>query len=95
MALSKVRRASGHVFRVDRRRGPVWFAKYRLPDGRQVQRRIGPAWTQRGRPTQGTYTKRTAEAWLERTLGEADAGQLAVQRRRGVTFAVAADEWLR
>ena len=24
---------SGHVFRVDRARGPVWFAKYRLPDG--------------------------------------------------------------
>jgi hypothetical protein len=25
---------SGHVFRVDRRRGPQWYAKYRLPDGR-------------------------------------------------------------
>ena len=62
MASSKVRPASGHVFRVDRRRGPVWFAKYRLPDGRQVQKRIGAAWTQRGRPTAGTYTKRTARA---------------------------------
>ena len=37
---------SGHVFRVDRRRGPVWYAKYRLPDGRQVQKKIGPAYTE-------------------------------------------------
>jgi hypothetical protein len=23
----------------------VWCAKYRFPDGRQVQKKIGPAWT--------------------------------------------------
>jgi hypothetical protein len=34
---------TGHVFRVERGRGPVWYSKYRLPDGRQVQRKIGPA----------------------------------------------------
>jgi Phage integrase family len=47
---------SGHVFRVDRRSGPVWFAKYRLPDGRQVQKRIAPAWTRPGgrRPASST-----------------------------------------
>ncbi len=44
-ARSPLQTPSGHVFRVDRRRGPVWYAKYRLPDGRQVQRKIGPAWT--------------------------------------------------
>ena len=33
---------TGHVFRVERARGPVWYAKYRLPDGRQVQKKIGP-----------------------------------------------------
>ena len=27
---------SGHVFRLERKRGAVWYAKYRLPDGRQV-----------------------------------------------------------
>ena len=43
----------GHVFRVERARGPVWYAKYRLPDGRQVQKKIGPAWTERGRPAGG------------------------------------------
>ena len=52
-------------------RGPVWFAKYRLPDGRQVQKRIGPAWTERGRPPAGYFTKRTAEDWLRRVLDEA------------------------
>jgi integrase len=41
---------SGHVFRVVRKRGPAWYAKYRLPDGHQVQRRLGLAWTTRGRP---------------------------------------------
>ena len=44
---------TGHVYRVDRKRGPVWYAKYRLPDGRQVQRKIGPAWTERGRALRG------------------------------------------
>jgi hypothetical protein len=33
---------TGHVFRVQRVRGPVWYAKYRLPDGRQVQKKLGP-----------------------------------------------------
>jgi hypothetical protein len=35
------------------------YAKYRLPDGRQVQRKFGPAWTERGRPPAGWFTKRT------------------------------------
>lgn len=55
---------TGHVFRVDRKRGPVWYAKYRLPDGRQVQRKLGPAWSERGRPPAGYFTKRLAEDWL-------------------------------
>jgi hypothetical protein len=41
---------TGHVFHVDRKHVPVWYAKYRLPDGRQVQRKLGPAWSERGRP---------------------------------------------
>ena len=67
---------SGHVFRVDRRRGPQWYAKYRLPDGRQVQRRIGPAWTGRGRPAAGWFTKRSAQAWLDDLLIQARRGEL-------------------
>jgi integrase len=83
------------VFRVDRARGPVWYAKYRLPDGRQVQRKIGPAWTERGRPAVGYFTKRTAEAWLRDLLDQARHGTLRGMERTGATFAGAAAEWLR
>jgi integrase len=86
---------SGHVFRVERKRGPQWFAKYRLPDGRQVQRKVGPAWTERGRPPAGYYTKRTAEDWLRGVLDEARRGTLPGLVKTGATFAEAADEWLR
>src|SRR5712691_5982667 len=86
---------SGHVFRVERKRGPVWYAKYRLPDGRQVQKRLGPAWTERGRPPSGFLTKRTAEAWLQETLSEARRGTLPGLVRTGATFADAAAEFLR
>lgn len=86
---------SGHVFRVDRARGPVWYAKYRLPDGRQVQKKLGPAWAGRGRPPQGYYTKRLAEEWLREVLHQAARGELPGQNRTGVTFAEATAEWLR
>lgn len=90
-----IREPTGHVFRVERWRGPAWFAKYRLPDGRQVQKRIGPAWTERGRPPNGYFTKRTAEAWLRAVLDAARRGTLAGAVRTGATFADAAAEWLR
>ena len=64
-------------FRVEGKRRPVWRAKYRLPDGRQVQRTIGPAWTERGRPPRGYFTKRTAEAWLRDVLDQARARDAA------------------
>ena len=89
------RQASGHVFRRRGPRGDVWGAKYRLPDGRQVQRKIGPAWSERGRPAEGYFTKRTAEAWLEEVLHEARRGVLPGMVRTGATFAGAAAEWLR
>jgi integrase len=85
----------GTVFRREGPRGPVWYAKYRLPDGRQVQKRIGPAWTDRGRPPAGYVTKRTAEAWLRDVLDEARRGTLPGQVRTGVRFADAAAEFLR
>ena len=86
---------SGHVFRLDRVRGPVWYAKYRLPDGRQVQRKIGPAWTERGRLPAGYVTKRLAEAWLRDVLDQARRGTLPGMVRTGATFADAAAEFLR
>ena len=87
--------ATGHVFRAERVRGPVWYAKYRLPDGRQVQKKLGPAWTGRGRPAAGFFTKRLAEDWLQDLLVEARRGTLAGHVRTGASFADAAAEWLR
>jgi integrase len=90
------RPVSGHVFRVERKRGPdAWYAKYRLPDGRQVKKRLGPAWTKRGRPESGYFTKWTAQAWLDETLASARRGDLAGAVRTGATFSEAAAEWLR
>ncbi len=86
---------SGHVFRVERQRGAVWYAKYRLPDGRQVQKKIGPAWSGRGRPAAGYFTKRLAEDWLRGVLDDARRGTLPGMVRSGATFADAAEEWLR
>src|ERR1700759_1075381 len=86
---------SGHIYRHAGRRGPVWRAKYRLPDGRQVHKTIGPVWTERGRPRAGYFTKRGAEAWLRDVLDQARAGVLPGMVRTGVTFADAAGEYLR
>ena len=86
---------TGHVLRVERKRGPQWYAKYRLPDGRQVQKRLGPAWTERGRPPAGYFNKRLAEDWLRRTPDEARRGTLPGMVRTGATFADAAAEYLR
>ena len=93
--MGSTRVPTGHVFRVERARGPVWYAKYRLPDGRQVQKKLGPAWTERGRPPAGYFTKRQAEAWLREILDEARRGTLSGMVRTGATFADAAAEWLR
>jgi integrase len=86
---------TGHVYRRSGDRGDVWYAKYRLPDGRQVKKRIGPAWTSRGRPAGGYYTKRTAEAWLQDVLDQSRRGTLPGMVRTGATFADAAAEYMR
>ena len=78
--LMQPRPVSGHVFRHEGGARPVWRAKYRLPDGRQVHRTIGPAWTSRGRPPRGFYTRRTAQDWLDAVLEQARAGTLPGMR---------------
>lgn len=85
---------SGHVFRAERRNGAVWYAKYRLPDGRQVQKKIGPAWSERRRPPAGYFTKRLAEDWLRDVLDQARRGTLVGMVRTGATFADAAAEFM-
>jgi integrase len=83
------------VSRIERKRGPIWYAKYRLPDGRQVQRKLGPAWTERGRPPAGYFTKRLAEDWLREVFDQARRGTLPGMVRTGATFADAAAEFMR
>jgi integrase len=86
---------SGHVFRRRGSRVDAWYAKYRLPSGRQIQRRIGPAWPDRGRPPSGHYTKRSAEQWLRDRLDEIRRGTHATAVTSGATFADASSEWIR
>lgn len=75
--------------------GPAWYARCRLPDGRQVQKKLGPAWTERGRPPAGYFTKRLAEAWLREVLDEARRGTLPGMVRTRATLADACAEYLR
>ena len=84
---------SGSVSVVKRKRGPVWYARYRLPSGRQVQKLLGPVWTGSGRPPTGYFTKRKAEEWLRETLIE--AGKAGPTPVSGATFADAAEEYIR
>src|SRR5437764_1280550 len=91
-----MRWGSGQVVRVERKRGPVYYAYYREPSGRQHQKLIGPVWRGRGKPAVGYYTKRMAEDWLrERLLEDAQRAAGAPAGESGVTFAEAAEEYLR
>jgi integrase len=86
---------TGHVSCREGARGTVWYAKYRLPDGRQVQKKLGPAWMERGRPPAGHFTKRLAEQWLQDALTDARRGVLPGLVRTGATVEDAAAEYLR
>lgn len=86
---------SGHVYLAKRKRGDQWYAKYRLPNGRQVQRRLGPAWTDRSRPPASHYTRKAAEAELQAILTDARRGSLPGSQQLGATFGDAAAEYLR
>jgi len=88
-------RVTGHVSLRDRKHGPVFYLKYRLDDGRQVQKLLGPAWTERSRPPAGYYTRKTAEEALQAILADARRGTLPGSRRSGRTFGEACSEWLR
>ena len=85
MAASRV---TGHVFLAKRKRGDRWYAKYRLPDGRQVQKVLGPAWAERGRPPEGVTTRaRPPRASCGGLMTDAERGTLAAARKTGATFA--------
>src|SRR5437899_144352 len=91
-----MRWGSGQVVQVERKRGPVWYARYREPSGRQREKLIGPAWKGRGRPPEGYFTRRLAEDWLrERLLEDARQADGALVADTRATFADAAAEYLR
>ena len=85
---------TGHVALIDRKRGPQWYARYRLADGQHVKKRLGPAWTDRGRTPEGYFTRKSAEAALREILADAQRGQGPVGRS-GATFRDAGVEYLR
>ena len=86
---------SGHVFLRDGKRGGSWYVKYRIGE-RQQKKRLGPAWRERGRPPEGYFTRKTAEAALQEILTDARRGAGVIPPRSiGVTFADASGEWLR
>jgi integrase len=87
---------SGHVKLVQRKRGEQWYAKYRLPSGKQVQKRLGPAWTERSRPPVGYFTRKRAQAELEAIHVAARRGEIPDPGdNAGKTFGDAVAEWLR
>jgi Phage integrase, N-terminal SAM-like domain len=93
MQLQGTHAVSGHVFRVERKRGPQWYVKYRVGD-RQSQKRLGAAWLELGQAPPGYYTRRRPGG-----IGRHPHGRSA---RRGppstessVTVEQAAEEWLR
>jgi hypothetical protein len=85
---------SGHVFCVERKRGPQWYCKYRV-GGRQIQKRLGPAWLDPGQPPTGYYTRKTAEAELATIPTDARRAAVPNPAGSGVTVREAAEEWLR
>ncbi len=82
---------SGHVWLYEGRRSKTWCVKWRDHQG-QHERRLGPAWAQKGPPAPGCFREREAKAALEEILVEARKG-VSQQRRTGVTFARAAEDW--
>jgi integrase len=85
---------SGHVFKRKGKRGVVWYAKYRLPDGSQQKKRLGPAWTEKTAPPDGYFTKGKAQTHLDELLRQARDGSLPGMVKTGKTFADATAEWL-
>jgi integrase len=83
---------SGHIYRVRRKRGSVWYWKVRLPHGGEERKLIGPVWTGTGRTPDGYFTQRSARAALEARLTDLRRG-VGIPVRVSATFRVAAEAW--
>lgn len=99
MHAQSIRPVSGHLLVVDRRtrtgrRYQVYYAKGRDAEGRQFKQRLGLVYREKGgRPPDGYLTKRTAEAALRALLTDVQRGARDRDRKTGVTFGAAAEEW--
>src|SRR4051794_16516874 len=85
--------ATGYVRVIERKGGPVAYAKLKLPDGTQPQRKLGRLWTKRTRPPAGYVTRGQAEARLAAILAGDDA--LVNLTPSHVTVRAACEERLR
>jgi integrase len=94
------RRVTGHLKLVERREGPVWYVKTRVP-GRvpeQTTRRLAGAHEGGGRPSNGALTRRQAQDALADILAEERrkvTGRAYENPAASVTFADAAAGFLR
>jgi integrase len=85
-------KATGYVRTIDRKDGPVLYAKLKLPDGTQPQRRLGRLWAKRSAPPAGYLTMSQAQARLTAMLeGDDPFVNLAPTR---VSFGALCAEWL-
>jgi integrase len=84
---------TGYVRTIERKDGPVYYAKLKLPDGTQPQRRLGKVWMKRTAPPPGFLNERQAQARLEAILAGDDP--LVNVAPSHVTFKAACDERLR
>jgi integrase len=91
--------ATGHVRTLERKGGPVFYAKLKIPrdDGTvyEPQRRLGKVWNKRSRPPAGYLTAAQAQARLEAMLVGDDPLVNIEPPRDVVTFGRACDEHLR
>lgn len=86
------RSVSGHIYVEQRKKGPVWYWKLRLPDGGEERKVIGPEWTGNGRPPTGYLTRRLAQAALDARLTDLRRG-VGLPIRTGATFRDVAEDW--
>ena len=84
---------TGYVRIIERKGGPVAYAKLKLPDGTQPCPRLGRLWTKRTRPPEGYLTEGMAQARLEAILAGDDP--LVNIAPSHVTFGQACAEHLR
>jgi integrase len=86
-------RPTGYVRIIERKGGPVAYAKLKLPDGTQPCPKLGKLWRKRTRPPEGYLTAGMAQARLEAILAGDDP--LVNIAPSHVTFGQACDEHLR